>query len=48
LAQSGYQAKPAILMALTGCTAAAAGERLTAAGRMLRTALEALRQEPLP
>ena len=46
LEQTGYRAKPAILMALTGCTAAEAGRRLAAAGGMLRTALEAAGSTP--
>jgi N-acetylmuramic acid 6-phosphate etherase len=41
LAQTGYRAKPAILMALTGCDAAEADRRLHDAGGMLRQALDA-------
>jgi N-acetylmuramic acid 6-phosphate etherase len=36
---TGYRAKPAILMALTGCTAEEAASRLAAAGGFLRAAL---------
>jgi N-acetylmuramic acid 6-phosphate etherase len=42
LEQTGYRAKPAILMARAGCDAAEAERRLAAAGGMLRVALEAL------
>jgi N-acetylmuramic acid 6-phosphate etherase len=42
LEQTGYRAKPAILMALTGCTAADADQRLVAAGGVLRLALESV------
>lgn len=40
LAQTGYHAKPAILMALTDCSADEAARRLAAAGGFLRAALE--------
>jgi len=42
LEQTGYRAKPAILMARAGCDAAEAERRLAAAGGMLRVALDAL------
>jgi len=42
LEQTGYRAKPAILMARAGCDAGEAERRLAAAGGMLRVALEAL------
>jgi N-acetylmuramic acid 6-phosphate etherase len=40
LERTGYRAKPAIVMARTGCDAAEAERRLAAAGGMLRIALE--------
>jgi N-acetylmuramic acid 6-phosphate etherase len=40
LSATGYRAKPAILMALAGCSAEAAARRLDAAGGFLRAALE--------
>src|SRR5919202_970349 len=40
LEQTGYRAKPAILMALANCSAAEAHRRLEAAGGFLRLALE--------
>jgi N-acetylmuramic acid 6-phosphate etherase len=42
LEETGYRAKPAILMALTGCSVAEAEQRLAAAGGLLRAALERL------
>ncbi len=42
LQQTGYRAKPAILMALTGCPAAEADRRLAEANGFLRVALEQL------
>jgi N-acetylmuramic acid 6-phosphate etherase len=41
LAQTGYRAKPAIFMALTGCAAAEADRRLAEAHGFLRAALDA-------
>lgn len=40
LRQTGFRGKPAILMALAGCSAAEADARLAAAGGMLRVALQ--------
>ncbi|HEX2033550.1 MAG TPA: N-acetylmuramic acid 6-phosphate etherase [Chloroflexota bacterium] len=40
LVQTGYRAKPAIVMAVIGCSADEAAERLNAAGGMLRLALQ--------
>ncbi|HEV2123300.1 MAG TPA: N-acetylmuramic acid 6-phosphate etherase [Chloroflexota bacterium] len=42
LTQTGYRAKPAILMVLAGCDAAEAERRLTTSGGMLREALNRL------
>jgi N-acetylmuramic acid 6-phosphate etherase len=44
LAETGFRAKPAILMALAGCSAAEAARRLDSANGFLRAALEETRQ----